>query len=73
MNIRFFFAWYDFWIGWYYNQVNDELYICPLPMCVINIWRDDGKRLFPRRCKYCGRWYRHAFCFDDDCPGSIPL
>lgn len=31
------FAWYDFWIGWYYNQKKRILYICPLPMVVIEI------------------------------------
>lgn len=34
------FLWYDFWIGWYYDRVHKAVYICPLPMCVIKIWKD---------------------------------
>jgi len=37
MKISFFFAWFDMWIGAYWNQVSHTLYICPLPMCVIKI------------------------------------
>ncbi len=38
-NIKFQFLWYDFWIGWYYDRANQTLYICPLPMCVIKVWK----------------------------------
>lgn len=34
------FLWYDFWIGLYYDRAGKVLYICPLPMCVIRIWRE---------------------------------
>jgi hypothetical protein len=37
MKITIFFAWYDFWIGWYYDQKKATLYVCPLPMCAIKI------------------------------------
>lgn len=38
------FAWYDFWIGFYYDRANHVLYFCPLPMIVIrfskvSIWK----------------------------------
>lgn len=37
IRIKPFFAWYDFWIGWYYNKTKRILYICPLPMLGIEI------------------------------------
>ena len=45
MVIRIFFAWYDFWVGFYYDRTGQILYFCPLPMLVI-AWHigvvDDG-------------------------------
>lgn len=35
MKFKAFFAWYDFWIGAYYDVGHHTLYICPLPMCVL--------------------------------------
>jgi hypothetical protein len=37
--IRVFFAWYDFWVGFYYDRDRKELFICPFPMFVIHIHR----------------------------------
>jgi hypothetical protein len=37
VRIRFFFAWFDLWIGAYWRKENRTLYICPLPCCVIRI------------------------------------
>lgn len=39
MSVSYFFAWYDFWVGWFYDRKKGVLYICPLPMCVIKIER----------------------------------
>ncbi|PIR83001.1 hypothetical protein COU19_02975 [Candidatus Kaiserbacteria bacterium CG10_big_fil_rev_8_21_14_0_10_56_12] len=39
LHVRASFLWYDFWIGAYYDRDSKVLYICPLPMCVIKIWR----------------------------------
>jgi hypothetical protein len=35
MKVSLFFAWYDFWVGAYYDRTNRVLYICPLPMVVL--------------------------------------
>lgn len=35
MKFRAFFAWFDFWIGAYYDVGHRTLYVCPLPMCVL--------------------------------------
>ena len=37
MKIKLFFAWYDFWIGWFYDRKKITLYICLLPMIVLSI------------------------------------
>lgn len=73
MEVTFFFAWYDFWIGVYYDRLDEVLYICPLPMCVIRIDKSYRYSWFPRRCKVCGKWSKYAICPDDSCPGSIPF
>lgn len=35
--IKVFFAWYDFWIGVYYDRYYQNIYICPLPMICIKV------------------------------------
>lgn len=40
---RFFFAWFDLWVGAYFDPKNRSWYFCPLPCCVFYI----GKRLGP--------------------------
>jgi len=42
MRVSFFFAWYDFWVGWFYDKGKQVLYICPLPCCVFKIRRKEG-------------------------------
>lgn len=35
-------AWYDMWIGAYWDQSKRILYICPLPMVLVTIKRVKG-------------------------------
>lgn len=37
MKFRIFLAWYDFWIGFFYDREKDILYVCLLPMIVMEI------------------------------------
>lgn len=37
MSIRPIFAWYDFWIGLYYDQERRRIYVLPVPCCGIVI------------------------------------
>lgn len=34
---KVFFAWYDFWVGAYWDRKNKVLYVCPLPCVVIKL------------------------------------
>lgn len=31
-RVRFFFRWYDLWIGAYWDRDQRILYVCPIPM-----------------------------------------
>lgn len=79
--MKIFFAWYDFWIGWYFDRKNRFLYICPLPMLVIQI--DCTRRRQPHlpspdklfrplgpdeMCRECGAWgYRNDIGHEEGC------
>lgn len=39
MNIKLVLAWYDFWIGAYYDRKAKRLYIMPLPCLGVSIGR----------------------------------
>lgn len=45
-KVKLFFAWYDLWIGAYWDRKNRILYICPLPCFVILITRIPKNRGF---------------------------
>jgi len=36
LRLKFFFAWYDAWLGLYYDRSRKVLYFCPVPCCVIS-------------------------------------
>jgi len=37
IDVKLFFAWYDFWIGAYYDKDNRRLYLILIPMIVLSI------------------------------------
>ncbi len=41
MKINISFRWYDFWIGFYYDTKKKILYVCPLPMIVLEFQKKD--------------------------------
>lgn len=40
IRLRFFFAWYDFWIGAFFDRRLGVLFVCLIPCCVIEISRN---------------------------------
>lgn len=36
-SVKVFFAWYDLWIGFFYDKKKNVLYFCPLPCVVVKI------------------------------------
>ena len=42
MKAKFYFAWFDFWTGWYYDRADKILYLQLVPMFGLKIWCEDG-------------------------------
>lgn len=42
LKVTFFIAWYDFWVGWFYDRKKRVLYVAPWPMFVFKIKRGKG-------------------------------
>jgi len=44
MKVSFFFAWYDFWVGFFYDQKKRILYVNFLPCCVLKFEKSKKER-----------------------------
>jgi hypothetical protein len=42
MRVSFFFAWYDLWVGAFWDGKRRALYVCPLPCCVVKLDAGEG-------------------------------
>lgn len=59
MKIEFLFAWYDFWIGAFWDSRKNALYLFPIPMFGVRV------TIYGRRCyvvRKRGLFYRPKDC-----------
>lgn len=65
MKVKLMFAWYDFWVGVFWDQKKRMLYIFPLPMCGVSVFIPRKKRkIDPSRCQADG----DGHCVWVECP-----
>jgi hypothetical protein len=43
LSFKFMFAWYDFWVGLFYDRQKSRLYVFPLPM--LGVWLQIDKMI----------------------------
>jgi len=43
MRVSFSFAWYDLWIGLFWDRKKHILYFCPLPCCLFTLAEKEEK------------------------------
>ena len=56
MKVKVFLAWYDLWIGAYWNTNKRTLYVCLLPMIVI-AFSKSKKKMFSAWDKQCNKYF----------------
>ena len=54
-QMKVFFAWYDFWVGCYWDRRMRVFYVCLLPMVVIRVsWLNLGPRKMTHQPRLAG-------------------
>ena len=54
IQIKPFFAWYDMWIGAYWDRGKRRLYVCPVPFFGVYL------QALPV-CDFCGNRFQHGY------------
>jgi hypothetical protein len=47
-RVKFSFAWYDLWVGFYVDRRYRRLYVCPLPCLLFTFWLEPRPSLADR-------------------------
>lgn len=47
-TVRIMFAWYDMWVGVYWDRTKRKIYICPLPMVCVVVKLRELRRGIPK-------------------------
>lgn len=70
MKIQFLFAWYDIWVGLFWDKRKRLLYILPIPMCGVVIKINPKCKCCKRTMKDDGEYY---YCIHCSNPIEIPM
>lgn len=74
LKMKLFFAWFDFWVGLYFDRNKKILYLCPLPMFCISFHIEKVKLCPACRLPMCKMahntgdgWLLHWGCDYEEC------
>lgn len=64
VKVKFLFAWYDFWMGIFWDREKKYLYILPLPMVgiVIRFYKQCPEKAKPNGCQLHNIYCRYPEC-----------